>query len=257
MEGMEGTFPSANCSITNPDGATTFVKSAPGGFGTSSNSAKIDCYNYATTGEKDYLVIPPMDFTIASSPQLTFNVAYAPYDATYFEQLDVEVSTNCGATWTNVYSKSGATLGTKAAQTTAFTPTAAQWRAETVSLNSYAGQSSVMVQLYSTNGYGNNLYIDDINIAGVVGVQEAGLENTISVFPNPVSSELTIEGSSSSEKIHYTLCNVMGEEIKSGDISSNGTIFNGKVQVGDIAVGMYFIRVNDGIHVFTKKLNKD
>ena len=253
-EGMEGTLPSANCSVLNPDNGITFAKSAPGGFGTSSNSAKMDCYNYAATGENDYLVIPPVDFSVATNPQINFNVAYAPYDATYFEKLDVEISTDCGTTWTNVYSKSGATLGTAPAITTAFAPTASQWRSESISLTSYIGQPNVMTHFKCTNGFGNNLYIDNINITAATGIASINSPGGFSIYPNPATSSFTIEGASKSEKVHYSVYNMVGAEIKSGEINVTGNSFQGKVQATNMSSGVYFLRVNDDNYSWVQKV---
>ncbi len=251
-EGMESTFPSSVCAVVNPDNSTTWTKSAPGGFGTSSNSAKMDCYNYAASGAVDYLLLTPMNFSSSATPALTFNVAYAPYDATYFEQLDVEASTDCGTTWTNVYSKSGSTLGTVAATTTAFTPTAAQWRAETVSLNSYAGQASVMVRFKCTNNYGNNMYVDDINLSAASSVNDFDLSSSISVYPNPSSGNvfvnINLPGPVSAD---LKVTNLMGETVLESKNNSQSTI---KLDLSKVSGGMYFVEVRSENAKTTKKI---
>ena len=48
----------------------------------------------------------------------------------------------------------------------AFTPTAGQWRAELVDLAAYEGDPSVIIAFENVNGYGNNLYIDNIDVDG-------------------------------------------------------------------------------------------
>jgi len=255
-EGIETTLPSANCSVENPDGATTFVKSAPGGFGTSSNSAKIDLYNYAAAGQLDYLVIPPMNFSAATVLNLTFNVAYRPYDATYWDKLDVDISTNCGATWTNVYSKQNTVLATVAAGTAAFTPTASQWRAETINLNSYSGQASVMARFKCTNGYGNNLYIDDINLTGSTGIDEIDISNYVSVFPNPSSGDIFVNISSANlGNVSVKITDVMGKVIAE---SNENSVSNMKFDLSKESNGMYFVEVKSANGSMTQKvmLNK-
>ena len=73
--------------------------------------------------DDDVVRIKPLIFTGLSSAQMTFDVAYAPYDAAYFDGLEVLVSTNCGSSFTSVYSKSGTTLATASATTSVFVPT--------------------------------------------------------------------------------------------------------------------------------------
>ena len=43
-------------------------------------------------------------------------------------------------------------------------PTSGQWRTDSVSLNSYIGQPNVLIAFQNINGYGNKLYLDNINI---------------------------------------------------------------------------------------------
>jgi PKD repeat protein len=131
-----------------------------------------DNFTINDAGNMDEVRTQRLNFTGYSSAQLTFDVAYAAYNATYVDGLDVAVSTDCGATWTTVYSKTGSTvaagnLPTAAATTALFVPTAAQWRTETVSLNSYIGQANVQIAFKNIAAYGNALYVDNINISGV------------------------------------------------------------------------------------------
>lgn len=87
-------------------------------------------------------------------------------------------------------------------------------------------------------------------------VNALSLSKNLRIYPNPAGVSFKIEGASKSEKIHYSLCNLLGAEIKSGDISGNGKSYCGEIQVDGISTGMYFVKVGDGNFSFTKKLNK-
>ncbi|MFM7497296.1 MAG: dockerin type I domain-containing protein [Bacteroidota bacterium] len=124
-------------------------------------------FAYNGRGQEDRLVSPILDLSNAN-PQntwLTFDVAYAPYNATYVDRLRVDVSSDCGTTYTNgIYDKSGAALGTVPASTSAFTPTiASQWRKDSVNLGAYAGQR-IRLRLTAINDYGNNLYLTNLQV---------------------------------------------------------------------------------------------
>jgi PKD repeat protein len=85
--------------------------------------------------------------------------------------LEVLITTDCGTTWTSLYNKSGSTvaagnLPTAAATTASFVPTAAQWRTETINLNTYINSTNVQLAFRNLAAYGNNLYVDNINITG-------------------------------------------------------------------------------------------
>ncbi len=163
------TFPPTNWPLINLDaGATTWARNATIGLApTAGNSMWFDNFAFNDSGNSDELRTPRLNFQSLSSAQMTFDVAYAPYDATYFDGLEVLISTDCAQTFTSVYLKSSTVLATAAAQTTAFVPTSAQWRSETINLTPYIGQQNVVIAIRNLAGYGNNLYVDNINITGV------------------------------------------------------------------------------------------
>ena len=163
------TFPPTNWSLINLDAsATTWARHATVGLApTAGNSMWFDNFVFNDSGNSDELRTPRLNFQSLSSAQMTFDVSYAPYDATYYDGLEVLISTDCAQTFTSVYLKSATVLATVAAQTTAFVPTSAQWRAETINLTPYIGQQNVIIAIRNLAGYGNNLYVDNINITGV------------------------------------------------------------------------------------------
>ncbi|MFO0495150.1 MAG: PKD domain-containing protein, partial [Flavobacteriia bacterium] len=179
-EGFTGsTFPPtapATWSVVNTDaGATTWTNSTTVGVApTAGNSMFFDNYNFDDSGNSDEVRLPKLNFTGYSAAQMTFHVAYAPFtqNGTIFaDGLQVLASSDCGTTWDIVYDKSGNTvatgnLPTVAAVTTQFTPTAAQWRQETIDLTSYVGQSNVIIAFKNMAAYGNRLFIDNINLTG-------------------------------------------------------------------------------------------
>jgi PKD repeat protein len=165
---VSATFPPTGWTIVNVGAAGTWTRSNSVGLApTANNSLRFDNFNIQT-GD-DEIRLPKADIAAYSSAQLTFDVAYAPYDATNYDGLEVWVSTDCGGTFTSVYSKSNTTLATASATQNAFVPSAAQWRTETVDLTPYVGNSSVWIAFRNLSGYGNNIYIDNINVSGVSG----------------------------------------------------------------------------------------
>ena len=178
VEGFQGAaFVPAGWYLNNPDAdAYTWIwSSVTGGFGTSTKCTSIDNYSPATStaGNIDELNTPKYNFTGVSSATMTFDVAYARYGpgtggVMYADSLTALVSTNCGATWTAVYAKGGYTSLATAPDNnaSAFVPTAAQWRTETVNMTPYAGQANVMVKFQARSGWGQWLYLDNINITG-------------------------------------------------------------------------------------------
>ncbi len=164
------TFPPAKWQLTQSTGKDCYkwVESTgvTGLSGATSAVAFMNLFDYnAASSQKDELISPIINIPVTATTAIVeFDVAYRQKAAGTTDGLAVEISTDCGATWTSVYSKIGATLSTVGTvSATSFVPTAAQWRREQVDISAYANQK-VRVRFVSTNDFGNNLYIDNIKV---------------------------------------------------------------------------------------------
>ena len=119
-------------------------------------------------GAKDYLISPIIDLSNESQSYLSFRVAYAPYSRSYSDKLEVYVTTDCSETIehaTLIYSKEGSELATTASTTASFVPAGNEdWRNEFLDLSAFAGNPQVQLLFVGTNDWGNNLYLDDIEV---------------------------------------------------------------------------------------------
>ncbi|MBC7947068.1 MAG: choice-of-anchor J domain-containing protein [Chitinophagaceae bacterium] len=161
-EGFEGTFVPANWTLINANNNNTWVKANEGRF--SASSAFIDNYNNNTPGQLDILQSPAVTTAGADSVYITFDVAHKNYPGS-FDRLRVRVSTDCGATFTTVYTKSGPTLATAGDSEDDFIdPAANEWRRDTVKLNNAFTGGNLIIQFEAMNDWGNNIFIDNINV---------------------------------------------------------------------------------------------
>ena len=156
------------------------------------------------------------------------------------------VSTNCGHTWSQRYLKSGATLSTASATTNSFTPTAAQWRQETVSISNVTSAANVRIKFEFTSDGGNNIYIEDINIQGVTGISspESGVQH-FDVYPNPAQDNTNIAFSlDKSQNVQLDIVDMTGRsvmEVYSGDLASGDHTF--PIGEGTLSNGIYLVRL--------------
>ncbi|HEY4797630.1 MAG TPA: T9SS type A sorting domain-containing protein, partial [Bacteroidia bacterium] len=210
-------------------------------------------------GTKDRFITSAYDFTSATATaRMTFDVAYALLNyknQTYPDTLAIYASNDCGTTWNQIYLKGGSTLANSVTPLTCWQPTASDWRNDVVSLGSYAGQGSVMFAFENRSGWGEWIYIDNINIEAITAVETINPLSGFNIYPNPAATSFTLDGVSKAERIRYSIYNVVGAEIKVGNVATSGGSFNGKIFVNDIPRGMYFIKVSDGKNEWTKKLN--
>lgn len=84
------------------------------------------------------------------------------------------------------------------------------------------------------------------NSVNVVGIEEQNMINNLSIYPNPVRSQLTINGELEISSIE--IIDLTGKTIK-----SLFTAFN-KIDISGLTEGVYFLRVNN---ILTKKFIKD
>ena len=164
-ETFEGNFPPQGWSITNGDGSVTFdayVGANGPKFG-GQTSVFVDFYSYSTTGQRDYFYSPVYSNIIATD-SVTFDYAYAQYPG-YTDSLIVTLSTDNGVTFpTTVFRKGGASLATAPSTSNQFVPTSSsQWATFSFPLGTFAG-SSIKLKFETYNGYGNDLYIDNVAI---------------------------------------------------------------------------------------------
>lgn len=187
-----GVFTTNNWTIVNPDGLTTWDIVTVGGTVPGSKAARLNFFNYASTGQRDGMVTPPLNLTGYSSATLEFKHAYKRYDTSSSDSLIVYVSTDCGVTYQrllNMGEGGGGTFATNYTSTTEFTPTTTdEWCSgpvgadcQTVDLTPYVGYSNVVVKFEAYNNYGNNLFIDNINITGTALTTPPTVEFTSSV----------------------------------------------------------------------------
>jgi hypothetical protein len=221
----------------------------------SAGTMKYDCYNYSNGSTGD-LSIEPVNLSSLTDPSLSFDVAYRGYTSATPEndKLQVFVSTNCGTTWTSVYNKQGTTLSTGATQTGAFTPaSAADWRNETVSLATVAGQSEVFIKFVGTSNYGNNMYIDNIDVSSASSIDEIEIAG-LNVYPNPASTEVNVSFEATNANYTIKLVDLQGRVIANQNLSNlNGTQVV-SFSTSTIAKGSYVVSITSNGMTSTKSV---
>lgn len=183
--------------IDNPDAPdTTWSIFSVAGNGSSTLAAGVNNYDYSTAGtaiKRDGLISPAIRLSGYSSASLTFKHAYRRYSTTNQDSMVVYVSTNCGTTWNRVATfKETQTVTpyvwiSNSNLTTIFTPTtSADWcgvtnysSCKTINLTPYVG-NTIKIKFENISGYGNNLYLDDINVTGVSSLPAPVADFTVS-----------------------------------------------------------------------------
>ena len=243
--------------VENPNNNVTWSE-VSAGAATGSKCMRINNSANSNSDQTDALISNSYNFSLFEDLTFSFKVAYRQKASTDNDQLKVFFSTNCGKTWNVRYSKIGASLASTASGTASFIPTASQYRTDEVSISpSIKNSNNVRFKFEFTSGGGNNIYIDDINISGTVGINNPGVINqSVLVFPNPATSHADLSYfSPKGGKVELQILNLVGEVIYSEQLTSQpgDNLFSISDQhIG--ATGIYLIKIKGNGFVGNGKL---
>lgn len=258
-ESFEAGIP-ANWSITN-------VNSGSGTWSLTSNAAKTGLNSFflngatSSPGDVDILKMPTLDVLNNPNDTLTFKLAYARKSTTHFDNFKVEASKNCGGTWGLLYNPAASNManGSGGVDSNFFVPTLSQWKHINLSnypnWSNYSNSANVMIRFSFTQdvtkGFGNNLYIDDINFSGasLVGINEISKNIQLSLYPNPTKNEATL---------HFILSDAAFIKVNVTDVLGRNVLtpFENQFNYGEQSISLNSNnQLKKGIYFVTLSLN--
>ena len=121
-----------------------------------------------------------------------------------------------------------------------------------INLSAFAGQPEVMFMFVSISNFGNNLYVDNINIGAYnLGINEIDNSVSFSVFPNPATDAVNVQIVNTTDaKIIVT--DILGKEIYSEEVAFGQK--NVELNTALWNNGFYFVTVKSGTATGTQKL---
>lgn len=247
-------MPPAGWKIDNSDSGTTWTEATgiTGVDGLPTTTAYIDNYNYNAAGQLDVIETLVYDLT-GTDLMLTFDLAKAQYSSTLFDGMRIEISTDCGASFTSIYEKTDLILSTVPNYVTSnWSPSAVtDWRTETVDLSAYEGNDQVVFRFININGYGNSTFIDNINVAGTLSVNDNSLNSNLSLYPNPAENNVTVRLNNTFINT-VTVHDIFGKEVMNITAAANQQIIN--INSSSLASGLYLVGVKTDNGTAIKKL---
>lgn len=120
-------------------------------------------HSYNAINEKDELYSMVIDLTEVQEPFLRFDWSYAQFNSNFSDGLEVILSTDCGEHFEEVlFERDGEELATVPDQISAWFPQKSyHWKTAKIDLSDYIG-SSIAIRFVNINGFGNNLFLDNI-----------------------------------------------------------------------------------------------
>jgi hypothetical protein len=217
--------------------------------------------NYLNSpGDITEVISPSYDLTTMASPKITYDWAFAKKVTGGNDQFIIYYSTDCGGSWTIKAVKAGTSMTTSSATNSSFVPSSiADWNSAVVDLSSLANETNVKFKFYFKNNGGNNFYLDNLNINGLVGVKETKQVNNLKVYPNPMNESASISFNLQNNVSSLTILvrDVLGKEVTR--IVNNSKFSAGKYTLSIdkeklLSSGLYFIEFNADNNVQIEKL---
>lgn len=235
--------------IENPDGRKTWDLATVNGVSGEGNAAWINFFDYVYMDARDYLTTPLLSFLGYEEVLMTFDYAYSQrYNQT--DSLIINISNNCGVTWTKVYANGPDGEGSfETSEPTEyfFEPSGIDdwsgygYGAEKpiINLSQWAGQGNIKIQFESFNKYGNNLYLDNIEISNTTGFIEKPKNNGVLIYPNPTKEIINIFVGQDIEVQTLQIIDLQGRIVTETTLNEG----NNQVNVESLPKGIYFAHI--------------
>ncbi len=261
VEGFEsGTgFPYSEWYLIDTNNGNSWEETSTTAY-TGSQSLRL--FNFSNNGKGyDEFITPSINLINTTGTNMTFKFAFTYTNSTTenADKLIIYYSTNCGQTWTSRLTLQGTSFPSIAnAVATNFVPSSqAQWTNQFVNLSpsSISGHANVRFRFEYYHDFGNNLYIDDLNINGTVGIDELNAQQAnVNVFPNPAGENQNISFSSLAQSpVRIELMDVSGRMIDAIELIAN----EGENQISlrnHPEPGVYLVKLSFGESSVVKKL---
>ena len=200
---------------------------------TPTQAAYVNHFYIDQSGNEAPLMTNQLDLSNSSEPMLKYDYAYVQYAPNYADGLRIDVSTDCGATWTSIYEAHGDSLATAEQQGEWWAPACGDWVSMEFDLSAFNGQT-ITVSFVAINDYGNSFYLDNVQVIenNPMEVVENNWNNT-HIYPNPNEGNFFIK--TDLEKVQLQVLDLNGKQVHS-EVLSQG---NNAITVPKLAQGMY------------------
>ena len=212
----------------------------------------------------DELISPSLDLSNVTGATLTFRNAGASkalLSTDLNDSLSIYSSTNCGQSWLYRGSVKGNALTNNGYHSEDFVPNSSTpWALQTITIPNTVATSNVRFKfVYNSGNKSNNIYIDDVNINGTVGIKENTLDDVnLSIYPNPTNQNSTVAYHLNKKStVTITLVDILGKklmEVSNTNQPEGDYSFMISKQEHNLNNGIYFIKFSVDDKSITKKL---
>ena len=182
------------------------------------------------------------------------------------ERLQIQVSTDCGASYTDVWDKSGSELATRPelnnTASFGFAAAASDWVSDEADLSAFANQD-VLIRFLLTpstitpNNGGDNLFLDNIQVQNLSQVDDLVFDERIELYPNPANEIVNVEiDLAQPSSVQVQLIDVLGKTVVNETLSNQHLgKSNYQLNTTDLTPGIYNVYLRLGEREVVRRLN--
>jgi len=205
----------------------------------------------------DILNMPSINFLANGGAPLTFKYAYARASSSNNDKFRVQLSADCGGTWQDVFTLSAASMasGSGGVTSTPFVPNSNQWKFYDCSSHpnffNFMNSPCVYARFWfkedeNGSGFGNRLYIDEVNFNYVTGINDFTKEIALRIYPNPAQETVSVlMNLGEPQNIGIKVFDISGKEVMP-DVEKN--VSGGEqeihLNVKNLSTGIYFAHIS-------------
>ncbi|MCD4732476.1 MAG: T9SS type A sorting domain-containing protein, partial [Bacteroidales bacterium] len=268
MEDFESmTFNTKAWTIDNPDNDKTWEITTVSGNEPGSNAAFVNIKSYNGLNERDRLITPILNLSDYNEAHLEFQYAYAQRFPLYTDSLIVYLSADCGSALTRLVAFGEDSLNSFATappSTLSFKPLSPQdWcgvennpDCVSIDITEWIGNPNVQIIFESYNGFGNNIYVDNVVLEGTLSNIEKNqaFSEKLSVYPNPAEGSFTIELIGMNGIVDIQILDISGQLMYTDKINCSGKSTAKQYSLNHLAKGIYLIQAINRSNVVSQKI---
>ena len=224
------------------------------------NVLKAVAFNSTNIGTESWLVSPTLFTKDYEEAALRFRVSYAS-NAQLIDNLKILISNNCGLSYDEViYNKNSDSLAVTVSASEWTPENEDDWRTEYISLTNILqlGEEDQIenfrIAFVFTNGTGNNLYLDDIEVLTIDDPDLQPFNDEITIYPNPSPDKFfkVAFNLKQKEEVNIQLVDLSGRIVYSDRFSE--TLNQIYEFVAPNQSGLYLVRITGQSFSNTKRL---
>ena len=180
-----GDLPTPGWTVVNPDLAVGWRSATAPHVNSGNRAALMELFNYPVAGQIDWLYSNVLDFSAASEASLFFSVSHRQHPGRT-DRLQIWASGDCGQNYRMLKEYRSPEMASGTSSQFWLPAGADDWKRFSIDLGSYAGLSDVRLAFSSVNGFGNNIYLDDIEFFATAPEHVLDIpEDALVAYPNP------------------------------------------------------------------------